>query len=97
MGFVQPPHRLHTLRLEHQGVEGGVLARRVLVEHVEIAVLDQRLGSQQVVRLVAAVVGAGEGVEPERPGVHREQQEPEEGGARPHRVEASARPRAPGR
>jgi hypothetical protein len=63
------------------GVELGVGALPVLVAHVHVAVVDDRVGREQVVRLVARVVGAGERVEPERGGVDAEEQQPEGKGA----------------
>ena len=91
--LVQPPLRQDAVGVERAGIERAVGAFPVLVGKVDAAVLDDRLRGQQVVRLVARVVGAAERVEPERRGVDREQDEPECGAAPPHRL----RRRAPGR
>jgi hypothetical protein len=63
--------------LEHVEVEVGVFARPELGAHVDVAVLDERPGGEQVMRLVAGVVRATEGVEPERGRVGGEQREPQ--------------------
>ena len=63
--------------IEEVRIELAPLARGALVSHVEVPVVDQRLRRQQVVRLVAAVVRAVEGVEPERRGVDADEDEPE--------------------
>ena len=62
-------------------IEVGVRALRVLVPHVHIAVLDDRLGGQQIVRLIAAVVRGPEGAQAQRGGVGGEEQQPEGEGA----------------
>jgi hypothetical protein len=58
-------------------IEVGVRPRRVLVEHVHVPVVHDRLGREQVVRLVAAVVRPAEGVQPERGRIGGEQHQPE--------------------
>jgi hypothetical protein len=75
--LVQAPLRLAAVPVELVRIELVVGALAVLVEHVHVAVVDQRLRRQEVVRLVAPVVGLGERVEPERGGVDAEQQQPE--------------------
>ena len=79
--LVQPPVCELAVPVERVRIELGVGACRVLVEQVDVAVVDDRLRAQQVVRLVPAVVGRVEGVQPERGGVGGEQQQPEGGGA----------------
>jgi len=75
--LVQPALGLAAVAVELVRVEVGVAARRELVQHVDVAVVDERVRREQVVRLVAAVVGAPEGIEPERGGVDAEQEQPE--------------------
>jgi hypothetical protein len=79
--LVQAPVRLPPVRSQLVRVERRVGAVRVLVEQVDVAVVRDRLGGEQVVRLVAAVVRARERVEPQRRGVDAEQQQPEGEGA----------------
>jgi hypothetical protein len=69
--------------VEVVGIEARVGALGVLVRNVDVAVVQQRLGGEQVVRLVPGVVGVAEGIEAERGGVDAEEQEPEGEGA-PH-------------
>jgi len=63
------------------GIELGVGAARVLVAHVYVAVLDDRLRRQEVVRLVAGVIRPAERRQPERRGVDAEEEQPEGEGA----------------
>jgi len=79
--LVQSPVARGAVHVEVVGVEAGVLARGVVVEHVEVAVLDQRARGQQVVGLVAAVVGRTEGVEAQRRRVERQQRDEDRDGA----------------
>jgi hypothetical protein len=79
--LVQPAIGLAPVRAQLVGVEAGVGALPVLVEHVHVAVVDDRVRREQVVRLVAAVIRARECVEPERCRVDAEQQQPEGEGA----------------
>jgi hypothetical protein len=79
--LVQPPVGLVPVRPELVRVVLLVRAGRVLVAHVDVAVVHQRLRGKEVVRLVAAVVRAPERVQPERGGVDAEQQQPEGEGA----------------
>ena len=79
--LVQAPLGLPSVRPQLVRVEVRVRARVVLVAHVHVAVVDDRVRRQQVVRLVAAVIGAGEGVEPDRRGVDAEEEQPEGEGA----------------
>ena len=81
MWLVQPALGPASVAVEFVRIEAGVGALGVLVEHVDVAVLDDRLGGQQVVRLVAAVVGGAERVQAQRGRVGGEQQEPEGEGA----------------
>jgi len=62
MGLVQPPLGLGPVAVQLVGVELRVRTLGVVVFHVEVAVLDQRLRREQVVGLVAAVLGCAEGV-----------------------------------
>ena len=75
--LVAAPERELPVGRQRAGIEARVGARRVLVAQVEVAVGDDRLGGEQVVRLVAAVLRAGEGVDPERRRVGGEQDRPE--------------------
>ena len=79
--LVQASPGLPSLRVEPVRVEVRVGALRVLVAHVHVAVVHDRVRREQVVRLVAAVVGAGECVEPDRRGVDAEEEQPEGKGA----------------
>ena len=81
--LVQPPAGLLAVTLEVVGIEVVVGPRGVLVLDVHVAVVEQRLGRQQVVRLVTAVVGVAERVEADSGRVDAEQDEPEGEGA-PH-------------
>jgi hypothetical protein len=81
--LVQPPVGLLAVAVEVVGIEVVVGPRGVLVLDVHVAVVQQRLRRQQVVRLVTAVVGVAERVEAERGRVDAEQDEPEGEGA-PH-------------
>ncbi|MEA2365676.1 MAG: hypothetical protein QOI32_1188 [Thermoleophilaceae bacterium] len=60
--LVQPALGLAPVTAEVVRVEVGVRARGVLVEHVHVAVLHERLGGEQVMRLVAAVLRRAERV-----------------------------------
>jgi hypothetical protein len=79
--LVQTALRRAAMPPELVWIELRVRALAVLVEHVHVAVLDDRLGGQQVVRLVAAVVRRAERVQAERGRVDGEQQQPEGEGA----------------
>src|SRR6185312_5997134 len=79
--LVQPPVGGTPVRPELVRIELGVGAMPVLVADVDVAVVDDRVRREQVVRLVASVVGAGERVEPDRGGVDAEEQQPEGEGA----------------
>jgi hypothetical protein len=57
----------------------AVRAADVLVAQVEVAVGDDRLGDEEVVRLVAAVVGQRGGVGAQRRRVDRDEEDPEPG------------------
>jgi hypothetical protein len=70
-----------SMAVELVRIELVVRARGVLVAHVHVAVLNDRLGGQQVVRLIPAVVGGAERMQPERGRVAGEQQQPEGEGA----------------
>src|SRR5260370_1197972 len=61
VGLVGLPVRQPAVALEHVRVPGAVGARGVLVAQVEATVGDDRLGGQEVVRLIAAELGAAEG------------------------------------
>ena len=63
--------------LERVRVPVAVGARRVLVAQVDVAIADDRLGRQQVVGLVAAVLRRAERVQADRRGIRREQDEPD--------------------
>jgi hypothetical protein len=69
------------VHVERVGVEVRVLARLEVVEHVEVAVARERLRSEQVVGLVARVIGPAERVEAERGGIRGEQRQPEQSAA----------------
>ena len=75
---------LDAVRVERVGIERAVRARAVLVQEIDVPVVDQRLRREQVVRLVARVVGTIEGVEPDRRCVGAEKDEPDSGGTPPH-------------
>jgi hypothetical protein len=79
--LVPPTLGLAAMRVQLVGVEAGVGALGVLVAHVHVAVVDDRLRRQQVVRLVAPVVGGTEGVQADGGRVDAEQQQPEGKGA----------------
>ena len=79
--LVQPTLGGASLAPQLVGIELGVRVVGVLVEHVHVAVLDDRLRGQQVVRLVAAVLRRAERVQPQRRRVGGEQQQPEGEGA----------------
>jgi hypothetical protein len=70
--LVQPPLGLLAVRVEVVRVEVGVGAGGVLVLDVHVPVLNQRLGREQVVGLVAAVIRVAEGAQSERCGVDAE-------------------------
>ena len=74
------PVRQPPVALEHVRVPVAIRARRVLVAQVDVVVGDDRLGRQQVVRLVAAELRSPERVQPDRRGIGREQDEPDGGG-----------------
>jgi hypothetical protein len=67
--------------VEVVGVEGLVGPLGVLVVDVDVAVVEERLGGQQVVRLVAPVVGVAERVEAYGCRVDAEEEQPEGEGA----------------
>jgi hypothetical protein len=69
--------------VERVGVEICVGALGVLVRDVGVPVLHERLRCEQVVRLVAAVVGVAEGVEADGGRVDAEEEQPE-GERAPH-------------
>jgi len=96
--LVQEALGLAAVLVEGVGVVGLVRAGRVLVLQVDVVVLDDRLGGQQVVGLVARVLRAAEGVEPDRRGVDGEQQQSECDGAAhpPHHASWTAPRRRPG-
>jgi hypothetical protein len=79
--LVEPALGPAPLPAELVGVEPGVRAVGVLVEHVHVAVLDDRGCGEQVVRLVAGIVGPAEGIQSEGGCVDGEQQQPEGEGA----------------
>ena len=81
MRLVQLSVRLAAVGAELVRVEVRVRALVVLVEHVHVAVVDDRVGRQEVVRLVAAVIGAPERLESDRRGVDAEEEQPEGEGA----------------
>jgi hypothetical protein len=81
MRLVQPALGPPALAVQLVRIEVGVRALLVLVEDVHVAVLDDRLRGQQVVRLVARVVGVPEGREPESCCVDAEEEQPEGEGA----------------
>ena len=58
--FVQHPIAHLAVHVQLVRIEVVVLALAVVVEHVQVAVLDDRMGRQEVVRLVAAVLGVAE-------------------------------------
>ncbi|MGH2744879.1 MAG: hypothetical protein ACRDN8_20820 [Thermoleophilaceae bacterium] len=62
-------------------VEVLVRARGVLVLDVDVPVFEQRLGGEQVVRLIAPVVGVAERIEADGGRVDAEQEQPEGEGA----------------
>jgi hypothetical protein len=92
--LVQPALGLAPVAVEVVRVEVLVLAREVLVAHVDVAVLHERLRRQQVVRLVPRIVGVGERVEAEGGGVGGQQDDEEHGGAR-HRPQPTRTGRGP--
>jgi len=75
VGLVQAALGGHAVLVELVGVEGGVGLGHVLVGHVHVAVALERLGREEVVGLVAAVVGVAEGVEAEGRGVDAEEEQ----------------------
>ena len=77
MRLVQPALGGAPMAAELVGIEAGVRARGVLVEHVHVGVLDDRFGGEHVVRLVAAVLRVAERVQAQRCRVGGEQQQPE--------------------
>ena len=79
--LVQPALGRAAVAAQRVRIEVGVRTVGVLVEHVDVAVLDDRLRGQQVVGLVAAVVRGPEGAQAERGRVGGEQQQPEGEGA----------------
>jgi hypothetical protein len=97
VGLVEAPLGLLAVALELVGIEAPVSALGVLVPHVHVAVVHERLRSEQVVRLVSAVVRVAEGVEAERGRVGAEQDQPE-GERAPHErrpLSSRARGRSP--
>jgi hypothetical protein len=88
--LVQPALDLASVAPQLVRIEVGVRALGVLVLHVHVAVLDDRLRGQQVVRLVAAVLRGAERVQAERGRVRGEQQQKEGEGAA-HRRRTLAR------
>jgi hypothetical protein len=90
--LVETTVRLLAVPVQVVRVEVVVRPGGVLVLDVDIAVLDKRLGGEQIVRLVAGVVGVAERVESEGRRVGGEEEEPE--GRRPsHGRRASTRAR----
>jgi hypothetical protein len=79
--LVQPPLGGPAVATKLVRIEVGVGALGVLVPHVHVAVLDDRLGGQQVVGLVAAVVRGAEGAQAKGGRVGGEEQQPEGEGA----------------
>ena len=75
--LVRAAPRQPAVAVERVGVELVPRPLGALVAHVEVAVARERLGRQQVVRLVAGVVRRGERVQPEGGGVGAEEHEPE--------------------
>jgi hypothetical protein len=67
--------------VELVGIEVLVGAGDVLVANVDVGLVEERLGRQQVVRLVPAVVGVPEGVEADGGRVDAEEEQPEGEGA----------------
>jgi hypothetical protein len=88
VGLVQPALSNLALPVQRIGVEAGVAAAAVVIADVDVAVLDERPRRQQVVRLIARVVGAAERVQAERGGVGAEQDQ-EEGYGQPHRAQGT--------
>ena len=86
--LVEAPVRCAAVPVELVGVEVAVVAVAVAIRDVEVAVVDQRLRGEQVVRLVAAVVRVPEDVKPEGRRVDGEQQDPQRGRPRHHRMAA---------
>src|SRR3954451_21695257 len=66
------------MRVELAWIERVVRTRAVLVGEVDVAVLDDGLRGEQVVRLVSPVVRRAERVQADRAGVDGEQDEPED-------------------
>jgi hypothetical protein len=81
VGLVQPPLGLLAVPIELVGIEVLVGACGVLVPDVDVAIVEERLGREQVMGLIAAVVGVPEGVEADRGRVDPEQEQPEGEGA----------------
>jgi hypothetical protein len=79
--FVEAPLRLLAVLVQVVRVEIVVGATCVLVVDVDVAVGDERLRREQIMGLVAGVVGVAEGVEPEGRGVNAEEEKPD--GRRP--------------
>jgi hypothetical protein len=78
--LVQPAVGLAPVPVEPVGVEIRKLASGVLIADVDVRVPGERLGRQQVVGLVTAVLGGAESAQPERGRVGGEQQRKEGGG-----------------
>ncbi|MGH2823250.1 MAG: hypothetical protein ACRDLY_09575 [Thermoleophilaceae bacterium] len=81
MWLVEPSLRLLPVPVEVVRVEVLVRARGVLVLDVDVPVFEQRLGGEQVVRLIAPVVGVAERIEADGGRVDAEQEQPEGEGA----------------
>ena len=79
--LVQPSLGPAPLAPERVWIEVGIGALGVLVAHIHVAVLDDRPGGEQIVRLVAAVLRAAERVQAQRRRVGGEQEQPEGEGA----------------
>jgi hypothetical protein len=92
MRLVEPPVRRLAVLVEVVGVELVVGARGVLILDVHVPVVHERLRGQQVVRLVARVLGGPERVQPEGGRVDAEE-EREEGSGPPHCGEPREWPR----
>lgn len=77
VGLVQGPLGHPPVRLQLVRVEAPVLPPRVLVAQVHVGIRHERLGGEQVVGLIAAVVGVGERVQAERGRVGAQEDEEE--------------------
>jgi hypothetical protein len=79
--FVETPLGLLAVPVEVVRIEVRVGPRGVLIPDVDVAVVQQRLRGEQVMRLVTPVVRVAERIEAERGRVDAEQQQPEGEGA----------------